>query len=819
MGLHSLGIRDDPLCRLADIVWTALASGEFEADQQDWCRFTGQSSEQIKGLGWLDAVHPDQRARVIDVWAGAVSRPKDVHQWECRVRRHDGVYRSMLMRAVPVLDEAGRLAEWVGTCTDIEDLRQGERADRPTAERPETDQRLRESRRLYRNRLAELQTIYASAPIGLCVVDRELRYVRINERLAQMNGPPSTEHIGRTLREVVPELAESQESICRRVLDTGQPVTDAEISGSTPALPGVTRYWMMSYFPLPNDAGEIIGVNITAQEITDLKRAEQQRQKLLEAEQAARTELERYNRLKDEFLATVSHELRSPLNAILGWTRLLAKGKAEPARALEIVERNASGLAQIVEDLLDMSRIISGKIHLQRSYADIGPLASNVLDCIQLSAQAKGITVNSWIDPGLRPIPCDPNRIRQIVWNLMTNAVKFTPSGGQVWLRVVQEESSIVISVKDTGQGIPSEHLSQIFGRFRQVDSSISRKHGGLGLGLAIVRQLVELHGGTVEVQSEGENKGATFTMRLPWLRPSSEQADGHGEQAPATPSENGGDDPLLSGLTVLVIDDDPDSCELASRVLREGGAEVYIAHSAERGFDLLMEVRPDVLISDLSMPQQDGYGFISKVRSCGGWCADLACIALTALARPEDRAAALRAGYDEYLTKPFDATALPLLLSTLGTRSGSIRFDGKPEPIFSRSKSGSEATRMPEAGARHILMAEDNQAICDMLRLFLEGSGYKVTAVPTVKQALAVLESNPVDVLLSDFRLQDGTAWELIDQAKRVRPVPAVMLSGYSDKFYIEKSKAVGFSEYLVKPVDEEDLLAAIRSALAGSR
>jgi PAS domain S-box-containing protein len=397
--------------------------------------------------------------------------------------------------------------------------------------------------------LAELQTIYASAPIGLCVLDREFRYVRINEQLAQMNGLAATEHIGRTLREAVPDLAEQKETVCRQVLETGQPVVDVEISGQTRAMPGVTRYWLMSYFPLPNDVGEIVGINFTAQEITDRKRAEQQRQELLEAEQAARAELERYNRLKDEFLATVSHELRSPLNAILGWTRLLAKGKAEPGRALEIVERNASSLAQIVEDLLDMSRIISGKIHLQRSYADIGPLVRNVLDCIQLPAQAKGITVNSWIDPQLRPIPCDPNRIQQIIWNLMTNAVKFTPSGGQVWLRVAQESSSVIISVKDTGQGIPPEHLTHIFGRFQQVDSSISRKHGGLGLGLAIVRQLVELHGGTVEAQSEGENKGATFTVHLPWSRPSSERIEpsDHGGGASA-PAEHPPSDMLLPG-------------------------------------------------------------------------------------------------------------------------------------------------------------------------------------------------------------------------------------------------------------------------------
>ncbi|HPU26557.1 MAG TPA: PAS domain S-box protein [Phycisphaerae bacterium] len=917
----------------AAIVWETPASGLLETDQPAWRDFTGQTWDEMKGAGWLNAVHPEDRERTAQAWSQALAN-RQPYLFEYRLRRHDGVYHQVLARGVPIVDATGEVREWIGTCTDIEQLRLAEQAVRESGElfrtladniaqlawmadekgsifwfnkrwydytgmtldeaqgwgwqavhhpdhvhrvlekfrscletgtawedtfplrgrngeyrwflaqaipirdaegkvvrwlgtntdvteQRETERRLRESRALYRNRLAELQTIYASAPIGLCVLDRESRFVRINDRLAEVNGLSAAEHIGRTVREVVPGLADQHEPILREVIERGQPVVDREISGETPAMPGVTRHWMINYFPLLNEAGEVTGVNVTAQEITDRKHTEQARQELLEAEQAARAELERYNRLKDEFLATVSHELRNPLNAILGWTRLLIEGKAETKRALQIVERNAASLAQIVSDLLDMSRIISGKIHLQRSHADLGPLARSVLESVQLSAQAKNISLNSWIDPRLRPIVCDPSRIQQIIWNLLTNAIKFTPGGGQVWLRVAQEHSQIHISVRDTGQGISPEFLPNVFGRFLQADASTTRKHGGLGLGLAITKQLVELHGGTIEAFSEGENKGAVFTVTLP-CPPGEVSEAGYADMQSHIPAGRGAEAPesILAGLTVLVIDDDPDSCELTGRLLREAGAQVHTAHSAEEGFSMLMEIRPDVLLSDISMPQQDGLELIRKIRSCGGWCTELACIALTALARPQDRDRVLQAGYDEYITKPFDASALPTLVSAMSSRSGraSTGTGGAEEPAARTPETKVAATdqRRDESASRHVLLVEDNQPVCEMLRMFLEGSGYRVSTAATVRDALDIARSKPIDVLLSDFRLADGTGWDLMRELRPIQQVPGVMLSGYSDKIYVDRSKAAGFCRYLVKPVDEEQLLEAVASAIS---
>lgn len=794
---------------MAQFAWMADEKGSFFWYNKRWYDYTGTTLDDMRGWGWQKVQDPDHVQRVTEkikycFETGTV--------WEDTfpLRGKDGNYRWFLAQAVPIRDEKGNVLRWFGTNTDITELR-------------EAEQRLRESRALYRNRLAELQTIYRSAPIGLCVLDRDFRFVRVNDHLAEMNGLPAGDHIGRTVGEVVPDVVDQEMHSLRQVLETGQPIVDTEVSGQTRAMPGVTRHWLVSYYPMSNDAGEIVGINITAQEITDRKRAEQERQQLLEAEQAARAESERYNRLKDEFLATVSHELRSPLNAILGWTRLLTQGKAEAGRALEIVERNASGLAQIVEDLLDMSRIISGKVQLHRRLADVGPLANSVMESVQLAAQAKGISLNAWIDPQLRPILCDPNRIQQIIWNLLTNAVKFTPAGGQVWLRVAQPADAVTITVQDNGQGIPPEFLPQIFGRFQQVDSSITRRHGGLGLGLSITRHLVELHGGTICGASEGKDRGATFTVRLPSYQPSAtDESDRLVRQGPSRPIRPSGDEDvqsLLASATVLVVDDDPDSCELAARILRDAGATVHLANSAERGFEVLMDVRPDVLISDISMPQQDGYAFVRKVRSCGGWCADLVCVALTALARPEDRTGALEAGYDDYLTKPFDARALSLLVSTLtqGRQSQFGRGNGMKSHQNDVPFTADERKR--DGNRLHILLAEDNAAISEMLRLFLEGAGYSVSIAPTVQQAVDIAERQKIDLLLSDFRLKDGTGWQLMEKLAARRPVPGVMLSGYSDSFYIQKSKAAGFSHYLVKPVEEDQLIAAIQEAVSEFR
>lgn len=401
----------------------------------------------------------------------------------------------------------------------------------------------------------------------------------------------------------------------------------------------------------------------------------------LAAEQRAKDELrqaiqraEEANSLKDEFLATVSHELRTPLMAVLGWAHLLRSNNLDEVgqrRALETIERNARAQQQLIEDLLDVSRIITGKLRL-----DVRPVVPTTfiaaaVESVRPAADAKEIQLDILSDPNIAPLSGDAGRLQQVVWNLLSNAIKFTPRGGRVRLEVVRTSSHVEISVADSGQGIRPDFLPYVFERFRQADMKTTRAHGGLGLGLAIVRQLVELHGGTVKVMSEGEGKGATFVVKLPVL-PIQQNAlvgsQGNSSDietsAPVDCADN------LAGLKVLVVDDEADACELISSLLTRCGAEVTAARSAREAFRLLKQVHPDVMVSDIGMPLEDGYELMRKVRALskenGG---KVPAVALTAYARPEDRMRALRAGYQMHVSKPIELTELVAIVASLGNR------------------------------------------------------------------------------------------------------------------------------------------------------
>jgi CheY-like chemotaxis protein/nitrogen-specific signal transduction histidine kinase len=403
-------------------------------------------------------------------------------------------------------------------------------------------------------------------------------------------------------------------------------------------------------------------------DITERKLLERERDNLLECERFARGEAEKALRIKDDFLATVSHELRNPLGALMGWTRLLARGRVDVAKAVDIIDKSASALSQIVSDLLDMSRIVSGKTQLQPEPTEIVALIGNVLDGVRLAAETKGITLNASLDPQLRPITCDPNRMQQIIHNLLSNAVKFTPEGGKVNTRVEQSGNCVEISVADNGQGIAPEFLPYVFHQFRQADQSNSRHHGGLGLGLAIVKHLVELHGGTIRAQSQGLGQGATFTVSLPYypapLRRVMDDIVAAGDLDVAVLE---GDLTMLRGRRILIVDDDENNCELVARVVEESGATARFATSGEQGLILLAEFQPDLVISDIGMPGMNGFEFVRRIKANGGGGgASLPCLALTAYARLEDRDEALRMGFDEYLSKPFNSVQLAQVLNRL---------------------------------------------------------------------------------------------------------------------------------------------------------
>jgi PAS domain S-box-containing protein len=428
--------------------------------------------------------------------------------------------------------------------------------------------------------------------------------------------------------------------------------------------------------PIRGADGTIIGASKIARDISERRQAEKERARLLAHEQEARQEAEEANRLKDEFLATLSHELRTPLTAILGWAYLLRSGKLgekSMTDALETIERNARAQSQLIDDLLDISRIITGQLRLDIRQVEPSSFIESAIEALRPAAEAKGVRVQQVIDAEVNTISGDAARLQQVVWNLLSNAIKFTPRDGLVQVRLERINSHIEIAVSDTGAGISPQFLPYVFDRFRQADQTTTRYYGGLGLGLAIVRQLIELHGGTVHAESPGEGKGATFTAKLPInpiydSRSFAEPAHIEAREMPL-PLFSGPE--RLDGLRVLVVDDETDAREMLRIGLGQCGAEVTTASSVQEALAALKAARPEIVISDIGMPDEDGYELIKKVRALaledGG---KVPAIALTAYARTEDRLRALRAGYQMHVTKPVDLPELVAVMASLIERN-----------------------------------------------------------------------------------------------------------------------------------------------------
>ncbi|MCA1641397.1 MAG: response regulator [Acidobacteria bacterium] len=393
--------------------------------------------------------------------------------------------------------------------------------------------------------------------------------------------------------------------------------------------------------------------------IEELKRTEEERDRLLVREQQARGEAEESSRVKDEFLATLSHELRTPLTSILGWANLLRAAQlddATRAQAMEAIERNARNQKRLIEDLFDVSRIVTGKLRLDVRQIDLSRVVEDAVEVVRPAADANGIRLEAFCEPGAGEVMGDPGRLQQVVWNLLFNAVKFTPPGGRVEIRLAREGARPSISVSDTGQGIAPEFLPRVFDRFRQADGSTTRSHGGLGLGLSIVRHIVEAHGGQVGAESPGEGLGSTFTLTLPPLavRAAHAPTELHDDRS-AAESER-----LLGGVRVLVVDDDDDARQMIGAVLTQFGAEVRGSGTAGEALETLSRWKPDVMLSDIGMPHEDGYDLIRRVRALaseqGG---RTPAAALTAYAREEDRERTLAAGFQLHVAKPVGSAEL----------------------------------------------------------------------------------------------------------------------------------------------------------------
>ena len=486
-----------------------------------------------------------------------------------------------------------------------------------------------------------------------------------NEAAERMFGYTAAEIVGRSIRLIIPADRQAEEDHVLAKIYNGERVEHFETMRRRKD--GALIPISLTVSPIVDGSGVVVGASKIARNITERKQAEEERERLLSMAQEA-------SRVKDEFLATLSHELRTPLNAILGYSRMMRSGLLpgeKQRRAIETVERNAIALAQIIEDVLDVSRIVSGKIRLNVTPVDLPDVVREALDTVRPAADSKGVAIESIFDLGEAAVYGDPDRLQQVLWNLVSNAVKFTERGGRVQVRLGRVGSHVEMSVSDTGIGIPRSFLPHVFERFRQAEAGMTRARGGLGLGLAITRHLVELHGGTVDVASEGEGRGATFWVRLPLMilhpaRPAPESAHPRA-QLPGEPVSVTD----LRGVRVLAVDDDPDALTMLKEILETAHAEVTVASSAKEAFAALESTAPDVLVADLGMPHMSGFDLISIIRrSSNPGIQDVPAAALTAYARSEDRAKALRAGFQLHLSKPIDPSELTAAIASLSKRS-----------------------------------------------------------------------------------------------------------------------------------------------------
>jgi PAS domain S-box-containing protein len=623
--------------------WNILKNECYVSDR--WKELRGYARDAVIAdpiAAWKESLHPEDRDRTITAVFDYLEQGEGALSLEYRIQRLDGSCIWVLDRAQAIWNSEGIAIRTAGSQTDITSLKQAQES-------------LRQSELIY-------HTLADTMPQLFWITQPDGYHEYYNQRWYDYTGTQPGQTDGEGWQALLhPDDVENTATIWQESLRTGKPYSvEYRFKG---AMDGIYRWHLGRAQPLRDETGKIIRWFGSCTDIHDQKCAIEERAQALERERAARIEQEKANRMKDDFLAVLSHELRSPLNPILGWTKLLRTRKFDPVsldRALETIERNANLQVQLIEDLLDVSRILRGKLQLTVKPVNLAIVVDAALETVRSQAEAKQIQITKRIQASVERIEGDFNRLQQVIWNLLSNAIKFTPEGGEVEIELVEDET-VQIIVRDTGKGISSDFLPHVFERFQQADSGTTRQFGGLGLGLAIVRHIVEMHEGTIWVESAGEEQGATFVVSLP------RSVRGRGELPLALATQCTGGVAPLSGMQILVVDDEADGRHLVEFLLQQHGADVQSAESAKDALQLLEQYTPDLLLSDLGMPEMDGYDLIQHVRSQGY---SFPTIALTAYAREEDRKAALFAGFNAHLKKPIEPTELLRTILQLAAHS-----------------------------------------------------------------------------------------------------------------------------------------------------
>jgi PAS domain S-box-containing protein len=630
-------------------------------------RIFGYTAEEIIGTSIMRLIPSDRQEEESEILS-RIRRGERLDHFETVRRAKDGRQLNVSITVSPIKNSTGEVIGASKVARDITEQKNAEERERRLLAEAATAN-------------AKFRAFFEQGPLFAGIMALDGTIIEANRRSLEVCGYSKEQVVGKPFWECpwwYPSAAlREQIKLAVAHTVTGQ-IFDAELPYYV--ADGNQKMVRLIILPIKDETGRTIFLAPTGTDITDLKKAESQRDDLLQAERAARSTAERASLLKDEFLATLSHELRTPLNGILGWSHIMQQDHTNPgviAQGLEVIERNARAQAEIIEDLLDMSRIMSGNVRLDVQRLDLASIVQSAVETARPTAENKGVVVQTIIDPlnGV-VVSGDFNRLQQVLWNLLSNAVKFTPRGGRVQVLLERINSHLEISVIDTGEGIKPEFLPFVFDRFRQADASTTRRHGGLGLGLSIVKQLVELHGGSVRVHSDGPGRGSTFIITLPFTivhgypEPPAERR--HPRVAPKR-TDTVVVDVNIKDVRVLVVDDETDARALVKRLLEGAQAVVTTAESANDAIKLLQRGKKfDVVICDIGMPGEDGYSLIKRIRSLGATRgATIPAIALTAYARVDDRVKAIAAGFQMHIAKPVEPVELITMVASAAGRTG----------------------------------------------------------------------------------------------------------------------------------------------------